>query len=53
MLIRSQGDRLEEQRSELPTHVPEDISHIVMTMQKGRIETQRAHLNRDHNDNNE
>uniref|UniRef100_A0A915CG10 G-protein-signaling modulator 2 n=2 Tax=Parascaris univalens TaxID=6257 RepID=A0A915CG10_PARUN len=45
MLIRSQSDRLEEQRSELPSTVPdEDISQIVLTMQKGRIEAQRAHL---------
>ncbi|KHN85803.1 G-protein-signaling modulator 1 [Toxocara canis] len=45
MLIRSQSDRLEEQRSELPSTIPdEDISQIVITMQKGRIEAQRAHL---------
>lgn len=45
MVIRSQRDRLDEQRSELPRTMPvEDVSRIVMSMQKGRIETQRAVL---------
>ncbi|VDO35216.1 unnamed protein product [Onchocerca flexuosa] len=45
MVIRCQRDRLEEQRSELPRTMPvEDVSQIVMSMQKGRIETQRASL---------
>ncbi|VDK43508.1 unnamed protein product [Anisakis simplex] len=45
MLLRSQSDRINEQRSELPNTIPdEDISQIVITMQKGRIETQRAQL---------
>ncbi|VIO88929.1 Uncharacterized protein BM_BM3744 [Brugia malayi] len=45
MVIRSQRDRLDEQRSELPRTIPaEDVSRIVMSMQKGRIETQRAVL---------
>uniref|UniRef100_A0A0R3RTW5 Mitochondrial fission regulator 2 n=1 Tax=Elaeophora elaphi TaxID=1147741 RepID=A0A0R3RTW5_9BILA len=45
MVIRSQRDRLDEQRSELPRTMPvEDVSQIVMSMQKGRIETQRAEL---------
>ncbi|MCP9263083.1 G-protein-signaling modulator 1 [Dirofilaria immitis] len=45
MVIRSQRDRLDEQRSELPRTMPvEDVSRIVMSMQKGRIETQRASL---------
>uniref|UniRef100_A0A915Q3M1 Uncharacterized protein n=1 Tax=Setaria digitata TaxID=48799 RepID=A0A915Q3M1_9BILA len=47
MVIRSQRDRLDEQRSELRSSIPvEDIARIVMSMQKGRIETQRAALSR-------
>lgn len=46
MVIRSQRDRLDEQRSELPQTMPvEDISRMVISMQKGRIESQRAALN--------
>lgn len=46
MVIRSQSDRIEEQRSELPNTIPaEDVTQIVYSMQKGRIETQRASLN--------
>lgn len=46
LVIRGQGDRIEEQRSELPSVAPDDdISEIVMTMQKGRIHGQRAQLN--------
>ncbi|VDK77687.1 unnamed protein product [Litomosoides sigmodontis] len=46
MVIRSQRDRLDEQRSELPRTMPvEDISRMVISMQKGRIESQRAVLN--------
>ena len=45
LVIRSQGDRLDEQRSELLTTQPdEDISEIVASMQKGRIDGQRASL---------
>ncbi|VBB31846.1 unnamed protein product [Acanthocheilonema viteae] len=45
MVIRSQRDRLDEQRSDSPrTMLVEDVSRIVMSMQKGRIETQRAVL---------
>ncbi|VDD92916.1 unnamed protein product [Enterobius vermicularis] len=45
LVIRSQGDRLDEQRSELSVTKPdEDVSEIVLNMQKGRIEGQRASL---------
>uniref|UniRef100_A0A0N5AYK1 SCHIP-1 domain-containing protein n=1 Tax=Syphacia muris TaxID=451379 RepID=A0A0N5AYK1_9BILA len=45
LVIRSQGDRLDEQRSELAITQPEeDVSRIVLDMQKGRIEGQRANL---------
>lgn len=47
LIMRCQGDRIEEQRSALGDSnnpIEEDIKNIVLKMQAGRIEAQRADL---------
>lgn len=46
LIVKFQGDRIEEQRSTLggPSPVEKDVSDIVLKMASGRIDEQRADL---------
>lgn len=54
LIMTRQADRLDDQRSELggrprscsalPMELPDDVTDLVIAMQAGRYESQRAHL---------